>query len=175
MSSIEDEYDLFKEFFKILSKELAELNIDKDKIELLTHDRVLNFDKAKFFDDVFCCIPKLKEKYRLCIVSDAWPSLREVYKKAGLYTYFDDMIISTEIGVNKPNQKMYTSALKSLNLNADEVIFIDDNIVNCDGASKIGIKSILLDRVFINRLYYRFKLRGKYKIIKDLNDLLKLI
>ena len=116
VTTIEEEWDLFYEYFNILSKELIELKIDEDKKRLLTDDMVLNFEKYIFFEDVFEIIPRLSKKYKLCLVSDAWPSLREVYKNVGLHKYFDSMIISSEIGICKPDKKMYTLAMEALNL-----------------------------------------------------------
>ncbi len=174
VTTLEEEWDLFYEYFNILSNELIELKIDKEKKILLTDDMVLNYDKYNFFEDVFINIPKLSEKYKLCLVSDAWPSLREVYKKAGLHKYFDSMIISSEIGTCKPDKKIYTLAMEDLGLKEDEVIFIDDNIKNCHGAELLGIKSIVLDRVLANRIYIKYFTKCKYKIVRNLNDIYKL-
>lgn len=136
---------------------------------------VLNFDKYKFYDDVLEVIPKLSEEYKLCIVSDAWPSLREVYKKYKLDKYFVGMVISSEIGISKPNEDIYKEVLIKLGLKEDEAIFIDDNPKNCDGANMIGIESIVLDRVLVRRLYSRFILRTKHKIVRNLYELRKVI
>lgn len=114
--TIEQEWQHFSIFFEMLSKELPELKIDNTKNKLLTDDMVLNFDKYIFYNDVYEILPKLSEKFELSIVSDAWPSLRYVYKKANLDKYFTSMIISSELGVTKPNEKMYKTALNSLNL-----------------------------------------------------------
>lgn len=175
IETIGDEDKHFYRFFEILSEELKELKIDKEKIESLTKDMVYNFDKYIFFDDVLKVIPELSKEYKLCLVSDAWPSLRGVYKKAGLDKYFSEIIISSEIGATKPNERMYKEALKRLNLKACEVIFIDDNIKNCDGATSLGIRSIVLDRVLVSRLHSRFILRTKNKIVKNLEELKKII
>lgn len=61
-------------------------------------------------------IPKLKEKYKLGIVSDAWPSLLDVYANKNLDGYFDCIVISSILGVTKPNPKMYQTALNELEL-----------------------------------------------------------
>lgn len=175
ISTIEEEWQHFSIFFEILSNELPELQIDQNMINILTNDMVLNFDKYTFFKDAFVILPKISEKYKLCIVSDAWPSLRGVYKKAGLDKYFTSMIISSELGITKPNKQMYKAALNELNLKENEVIFIDDNSKNCDGAYKLGIYSIILDRIFVNRIYDKFILKTNHRIIKNLYELENLI
>ena len=175
MKTIEEEYEHFSMFFTIISDELPQLKIDDEKKKLLIDDFVLNFEKYTFFDDVFEILPKLSKDYKLCLVSDAWPSLREVYKKAGIYNYFDSMIISSELGVTKPSEKMYVTALKKLELNKDEVVFIDDNTQNCNGAFKLGIKAIILNRNLIMRIYSKFILKVPYKVVKNLYGVDKFI
>lgn len=54
---------------------------------------VYNSDKYRFFDDALKVIPELKLKYKLAIVSDAWPSLKDVYEKNELYNYFDSFVL----------------------------------------------------------------------------------
>lgn len=56
------------------------------------------------------------------MVSDAWPSLEKVYVKSGLRVYFSSFIISSILGVNKPNKLMY-EALNDLNVFLEEAIF----------------------------------------------------
>lgn len=175
MHTIEEEWEHFSKFFTIVAEELPELEIHEEKKKLLIDDFVYNFDKYTFFKDVLEVLPRLSLRYKLCVVSDAWPSLRGVFKKAGLDAYFNSLIISSELGVTKPNQQMYRTALKELGLNEDEVIFIDDNPRNCDGASQLGIKPLILNRDLITRIYIRFILKTRHKIVRNLYEIEKLI
>ena len=175
IQTVEEEWKHFLEFFIIIKNELPELKIDDEKLKLLTDDFVLNYDKYIFFKDVFEVLPRLNQNYKLCLVSDAWPSLRNVYKKAGFYDYFDAIIISSEIGVTKPNEKMYKTAIKSLNLTSSEVLFIDDNPKNCDGALNLGIKSIVLNRNTLSRSYIKYIKKSNLHVVKDMYKLEKLL
>lgn len=175
MQTIEEEWKHFLEFFIIIKNELPELEIDDKILKLLTDDFVLNYDKYIFFKDVFEVLPILNQNYKLRLVSDAWPSLRNVYKKAGFYDYFDAIIISSEIGVTKPNEKMYKTAIKSLNLTSNEVIFIDDNPKNCEGALNLGIKSIVLNRNTLSRSYIKYIKKSNLNVVKDMYKLEKLL
>ena len=64
---------------------------------------------------------------------------------------------------------------KGLELNADEVVFIDDNSKNCDGATKLGIKSIILARNLIRRINDLVILRVPYKVVKNIYEVEKLL
>lgn len=66
--------------------------------------------------------------------------------KTNMSTYFDSFVISSFLGTTKPDEKMYITALKELNVKPDETVFIDDNLKNCKGAINVGINAILLCR-----------------------------
>ena len=59
---------------------------------------------------------------------------------------FDDRIISGDVGLAKPDIKIYQLAIKKFNLNPEESLFIDDKIENTRGAEQIGIKTIQLQK-----------------------------
>ena len=123
-----------------------------------------------FFKDAEEVIPDLSKKYLFGVVSDAWPSLDNVFKKAGLRDYFKSFVISSAIGVRKPDELMYTTALKELGVSPGEAIFIDDNFRNCDGAKRLGIHSFLLCRDV--RAYWFFKIiLRKHRVIRSLYDI----
>jgi putative hydrolase of the HAD superfamily len=54
--------------------------------------------------------------------------------------------MSSKLGVNKPDELMYTTALEELRIKPEEAIFIDDNGRNVEGAKVLGIEGILMDR-----------------------------
>lgn len=171
----ESEYNFFVNFYKIFLQNLHELNTDDKIAEMLANDLVYNAEKYEFYDDAIKVIPKLKEKYKLGIVSDAWPSLLDVYANKNLDGYFDCIVISSILGVTKPNPKMYQTALNELELSPQEVIFIDDNLQNCKGAIKLGMNSILLCRNKGLYWWNKFKSLGKkYYVINNLKEIYKL-
>lgn len=172
----EEEYIHFNKYYEIFSSKLPELELNKEQVKLLATDLVYNKDKYVFFDDALKIIPKLKSKYKLAVVSDAWPSLKEVYESKGLYNYFDAFIISSVIGVVKPNEKMYLKALDELKLLPEETIFIDDNFINCKGAMKLGINGVFLCRSKLKYFIFKlFSLGRGYKVINNLEQLKDLV
>lgn len=168
----EEEYKHFVEFFKIFAENVPELEIEQNQVELLAEDLVNNASKYTFYEDALQIIPKLKQKYKLTIVSDAWPSLRDVYVEQKLDTYFDCFVISSIVGVTKPHEKMYVTALNEVGITAEEAVFIDDNLKNCIGAMEVGIYSILLCRNKLAYVWHKLKSIGKqYDVIYTLDDL----
>lgn len=170
----EDEYRHFLEYYRIFSDCLPKLQLSKDDVQAIANDYVYNYDKYRFFEDVFSVIPKLSKSYKLAVVSDAWPSLENVFRKAGLRDYFSSFIISSIKGITKPNKIMYRSALDELDVSPEETIFIDDNIKNCDGAKNLGINSYILCRNWRSYIYYKIR-HGSYGIVRNLNEVSKML
>ena len=57
---------------------------------------------------------------------------------------FDDRIISGDVGLAKPDKKIYELAIQKFNLVPENSLFIDDKIENIKGAESVGIKTIHL-------------------------------
>ncbi|MBR5961019.1 MAG: HAD-IA family hydrolase, partial [Clostridia bacterium] len=51
---------------------------------------------------------------------------------------------SCELGVFKPDRRMYLDALAKAGVPAEETVFIDDSVINLDGAAELGITPILI-------------------------------
>lgn len=165
----EDEFKCFIEFYSILSKCLPELGLMENDIESIAKDLVYNRKKYKFFDDVKDALNTLSKKYKLAIVSDAWPSLEGVFVDAGLRGYFTEFVISSQVGITKPNSLIFEIALERLNIKPHEAVFVDDNAKNCEGARNVGIKPILIARHFGQYIYYKMRYRN-YKVVHDLKQ-----
>lgn len=142
----QDEIACFDDYYTFI---LNEYNPNLD-IPSLAHklavDLTTNPLKYAFFEDSKPIISELKKSFKIALVSDAWPSMRMIYDYNDMTKHFDHIVISSELGVLKPNPIMYTTALENLNLEPKECVFLDDNISNCIGAKKLGITPILVSR-----------------------------
>ncbi|MEG1297144.1 MAG: HAD-IA family hydrolase, partial [Niameybacter sp.] len=165
----EEEYGCFLEYYKILFKHLKALEVSEEQIERLTYDYVYTANKYTFFEDAKTVIPKLHEHYQLAIVSDAWPSLEQVYIEVDLRKYFAACIISSQLGVVKPHPSMYETALEALGIKPEEALFIDDSIGNCEGAIQLGIDAVLLCRD--PNAYLEYKKLNTLHVIAGLDEL----
>ncbi|HAX72700.1 MAG TPA: HAD family hydrolase [Firmicutes bacterium] len=168
----EEELQYFQKFYELFAAALPELELSEADILGLAYDLVYNSAKYVFFEDGLQRVPELAKRYELAIVSDAWPSLESVYQEAGLRHYFKSFMISSQLGVVKPDPKMYQLALDELGIDGSRAIFVDDNLKNCMGAKALGIKPVLLCRD--KRLYMLEKIKsvGKgYEVIYSLTQL----
>ena len=55
---------------------------------------------------------------------------------------FDELIFSCDIGINKPDKRIYEACLTTLNLPSHECLFVDDSADNIRGAVEVGINTI---------------------------------
>jgi epoxide hydrolase-like predicted phosphatase len=89
-------------------------------------------------------ILKLAKKYKVYYLSD---NVRERFdrlnNKYSFAEWFEDGIISHDVGLKKPNPEIYKLMLKKAGVSPDEAIFIDDKEKNLPPAAALGIKTIL--------------------------------
>ncbi|MDD4493467.1 MAG: HAD-IA family hydrolase, partial [Eubacteriales bacterium] len=97
-----------------------------------------------FFDKSKETLLKLKEKYKLGIISDTWPSADRILRSGGVEELFDTKTYSCHLGTWKPDAKMYLHALEQMGLPPEQTVFVDDWEPNLDGAAACGIKPVLI-------------------------------
>jgi FMN phosphatase YigB (HAD superfamily) len=62
-------------------------------------------------------------------------------------TVFQDVIVSEELGVAKPNIEFYQKALEKIPFAPHEVLYVGDSIkLDLEPASKLGFKVLIIDR-----------------------------
>jgi HAD superfamily hydrolase (TIGR01509 family) len=105
-------------------------------------------------------LPSLRERYRLGLLSNANDDLRAMLvERWQIADLFDDMIISAEVGLLKPDRRIYELAVNRLGVQPDEAVFIDDMLINVEGARIAGLEAIQ----YLNNL----------QVIEDLDNLLE--
>lgn len=77
--------------------------------------------------------------YRMGVISDTSPSLRLTIEAAGLARYFDSYTCADIVGAMKPEPVIYRTALASLGVAPEESLYVDDYVVESDGARKLGM------------------------------------
>jgi len=89
-------------------------------------------------------LKSLKPRYRLGVLSNAWSdSEREIRERLpGLLDFFDDVIFSAQVGLAKPDTRIYQLAVERLDVRPNEAVFIDDVEKNVQGAREAGLFAI---------------------------------
>ena len=89
----------------------------------------------------------LRPKYRMFILSNGFVELQSrKMAAAGIDKYFDDVILSEEIGINKPRPELFEYALKKTGSLLEESIMIGDMFdTDIKGAANIGMENIFFN------------------------------
>ena len=87
-------------------------------------------------------------KYTTALLSNAWDDLRELLiNKWHIDDAFDEIFISAEMGVAKPDARIYEMVLEKLGVAPEECVFVDDFIENIEAARKLGMHGIHFQNV----------------------------
>ncbi len=84
----------------------------------------------------------LRPERKVCLISNAWSGLRAFITRQGFADVFDHMVVSAEVGLMKPDARIYRLALEELNARAEESVFLDDVLANVEAARAVGMHGI---------------------------------
>jgi|SRR3989344_1175161 len=105
---------------------------------------IANIPKGAINDDVVEVIKSLKEAgLKTGLVSNETLEGGERIKQTEVAKYFDQILISAEVGLMKPQREMFELMLKKLDVRPEEFIFVDDAEKSLENASEIGFTPLL--------------------------------
>ena len=163
-----------KDFWQItedsLDKSMKTFSIDPSmKNELMNLYKVLSP-----FKEVPETLKELKVKnFKLAILSNGTPSLlTELVKSNGLDKLFDDIFSIEEVGIYKPDRRVYDLPIKKYKIKNSEVMFLSANTWDVSGGGNYGYQSIWVNRN--NNIFDNLDFNPSNQI-KDLTELVNLI
>ena len=98
------------------------------------------------YPEVHHVLGQLRGRFLLGVISNAPPSLPEGLEYLELATYFDTIVVSALVGVQKPAAAIFQIALDRLGVAAAESFFVDDIEENVTAATALGMTAALIDR-----------------------------
>ena len=163
-----------KDFWQItedsLDKSMKTFSIDPSmKNELMNLYKVLSP-----FKEVPETLKKLKGKnFKLAILSNGTPSLLdELVKSNNLDKLFDDIFSIEEVGIYKPDSRVYDLPIQKYKIKNSEVMFLSANTWDVSGGGNYGYQSIWVNRN--NNIFDNLDFNPSNQI-KDLTELVNLI
>ena len=163
-----------KDFWQItedsLNKSMKAFNIDpKMKDELLNLYKVLSP-----FQEVPETLKTLKAKnFKLAILSNGTPSLlNQLVNNNNLDNFFDDLFSIEEVGIYKPDSRVYDLPIKKYNIKKNEVVFLSANTWDISGAGNFGYQTVWVNRN--NNIFDNLDYKPN-KEIKNLSELIDII
>ncbi len=94
--------------------------------------RLLDFIKAE-----------LKPRYKLAIISNSSGSWQKRLLMPPDLALFDEVILSSQEGLEKPHPSIYELAAQKLGVAPAQCLFIDDTPGHCAGAQAVGMETIV--------------------------------
>ena len=105
-------------------------------------NKALHSGVGKFFQETRQAQQELLKKgIKNCILSNALPALADTADCQNIVEP-EHIFCSFDLGLLKPDAKIYQTVLEHLNCTAEEVIFVDDKPENTKAAAKLGIDAI---------------------------------
>ena len=160
-----------KDFWQITEDSLDK-SIRVFKIDNSMRDELLDLYKILSpFEEVPKVLKSLKEKnFKLAILSNGTPSLlNELVRSNNLNNLFDDIFSIEEVGVFKPDSKVYDMPVKKYKIEKNEITFLSANTWDVSGGGNYGYNSIWVNRN--NNIFDKLDYSPQNEI-KNLNGLL---
>jgi len=116
------------------------LGLAPDELERLRHD----FWRGDRLDgELIEFIRGLRRDHRSALLSNAWPGMRQMIEgEWAIGDCFDQLFISAELGLAKPDPRIFRLALQRLGIPADQAIFVDDFSENVEAAAALGLHAV---------------------------------
>ena len=122
-----------REFYEAISREI------KLPVELIQNEIEQNI---ALDTKLISLIKKLKEKYAIGLLSNAGKEEIDIIYRDKIDGLFDALAISYEVKSVKPNTQIFLICLERLGAEAQEALFVDDNMTNIKAAQEIGLRTL---------------------------------
>lgn len=145
--------------FRILFEEFGVLNVKPEDITKAYEARL--GDCAFLIDEAQEVVKKLSnDGYRLFVVTNGTAHVqRDRLKHVGLYDLFENIFISQDLGVNKPDIAFFEKAAASIDGFAkDETLIVGDSLTSdMKGGKCFGLTTVWFNRAFLTDSYLAVK------------------
>lgn len=126
---------------------LSELGLDSGLLDDIMMDFEAEYgNEAAVFPGACDVLATLRRDYTIGLVTNGRSlSQRNKLRSAGLGELFDAVIISEEVGIRKPDTRIFFLCLQRLNIRPEEALYVGDNPENdIAPAVRTGMKAVWL-------------------------------
>jgi putative hydrolase of the HAD superfamily len=93
-------------------------------------------------EDVIAAVRSARDAgVRTGLISNSWGT--SIYDPDALEGMFDEIVISGDVGLHKPQPEIYELAADRLGVAPEECVFVDDLRENVRGAEEVGMTAVL--------------------------------
>jgi putative hydrolase of the HAD superfamily len=125
---------------KTFTKLAQAANAKHDVRKLWLSDATINWELVDI-------VRELRKKYKVAICSNAPADFfHTVLRENNLEALFDVIVVSSEVGLVKPEKEIFEHICRELTVFPKEAIFIDDTKRNVEAAESLGMKGIVFSQ-----------------------------
>jgi epoxide hydrolase-like predicted phosphatase len=88
-------------------------------------------------------VDQLRAEHKVSLLSNTSAEYIQTPKRRHIFEHFDDVVLSYEVGLRKPDPAIYKLAAGHLGLLPRQLVFVDDLVVNVEGANQVGIHGVV--------------------------------
>jgi 2-haloacid dehalogenase len=163
-----------KDFWQV-TEESLDKSMKVFKIDSSMKNELLNLYKVLSpYPEVKEVLKSLKAKeYKLAILSNGTPALlSELVKSNNLDDIFDNIFSIEEVGIYKPDAKVYDMPIKKYQIKNEEIAFLSSNTWDVSGGGNYGYNAIWVNRN--NNIFDNLDYRPKNEV-NNLTQLLNIV
>ena len=114
---------------------------------LVDFDLEVLLRNARLYDDALPFLRALRARgIKIAIVSNCSEHTRDLLEVRGVAALADTLVLSYEVGAEKPAAEIFTIALDRLGVTARSALFVDDQPSYCTAAAALGITAVQIVR-----------------------------
>ncbi len=121
--------------------------VDRDTFFELAYDHFAEAGVWELYPEVLEVLEALRPRAQLAIISNFDGRLRVILERLGVSKYFSPVVVSSEVGADKPDPLIYRRALELAKAPAEEALHVGDDPINdWQGASAAGLPIFKVER-----------------------------
>ncbi len=179
MEIVKEKGSNYDKHFNILTE-----RINGEEDPLIIVNGIITYHNTKFAmlklePESFSILLYLKSKnYKVGLITNG-KKLKQWEKlvRLGVYPFFDDVVTSEDVGIEKPDVEIFKIAMDRLNVTADTSIMIGNNFdTDIIGACNAGMQSMIINSDITDEQQELLDKRGyTVKKLNNLIDLMKIL
>lgn len=179
MDIVKDKGSNYDKHFNILTKE-----VNGSEDSLIIVNGIITYHNTKFAmlkiqPDAFSTLLYLKSKsYKVGLITNG-KELKQWEKlvRLGIYPFFDEIVTSESVGVEKPDPEIYEIAMNRLNVTSGTSIMIGNNFdVDIMGAYNVGMQSMIINSEITSKQQEKLdELNYQVRHLDSLIDIMKIL
>ncbi|HEX8310846.1 MAG TPA: HAD-IA family hydrolase [Chthoniobacteraceae bacterium] len=143
----DDDRGWWRELVERVLDDCAESKLDRDAYFAELYPHFLEPGVWELFPETLEVLQALHGRVSLRIISNFDRRLRSILATLGIAEFFDDVVISSECGADKPDVRVFALALERAGVAPEEALHVgDDPVADWEGAEAVGMHVCRLAR-----------------------------